>query len=67
MGVWMELRCDRMLDGCLSARNEGPMRSAISNGVAVKKVLRSLLSEGMSRGWRVTRREVMCPNCKDPR
>lgn len=68
MGCWLELRCDSMEgEGCVSGRNEGPMRMAPHRTDLIQSTLRRMYEEARQQGW--TRKRIdggyrwFCPAC----
>lgn len=69
MSWWIEMRCDArpQPSGCYSARNDGPMRLALSSTVSAAAALRALREEVRAAGWRMHgkgyARGWACPSC----
>jgi hypothetical protein len=57
MSVWKEIRCDAIpeIDDCLSRSNEGPKGF---------ETVTELHRQARLRGWRISRDQAICPNCK---
>ncbi len=67
MGLWIELRCDRLGDRCWSNNNDGPKGMMPDGAQHRAKTIARLLKQGRKSGWQ-TRGAIVCPECrKDPK
>lgn len=65
VSLWMELRCEKRGDDCLSNSNVGPMMLAKDGRAGVIEARNKLTTSGERQGWKCTPAGYVCPACKD--
>lgn len=64
MGVWIEIRCDAQLDGCVSGRDDKNIEGLFPGQLSkVEEGYKSLVLQAYKAGWRKPKDEIYCPNC----